>query len=114
MSIQVLKPKYQTQEVLDSIKECLDKQWTGMGYKTTEFEQAWKDYTDVNNAHFLHSCTAALHIALNVFKNTDLWLDGDEVITSPLTFVSTNHAVLYSDLKPIFADVDDIHLLLIF
>lgn len=107
MSIQVLKPKYQTQEVLDSIKECLDKQWTGMGYKTTEFEQAWKDYTNVNNAHFVHSCTAALHIALNVFKNTDLWLDGDEVITSPLTFVSTNHVIKYENLKPVFADVDD-------
>ena len=107
MSIQVLKPKYKTDEVLDSIKECLDKQWTGMGYKTTEFEEAWKEYTGVNNAHFLHSCTAALHISLNVFKQREKWRDGDEIITSPLTFVSTNHAIMYEKLTPIFADVDN-------
>ena len=39
MSLQVLQPKYRTQETLDAIKECLDKKWTGMGYKTVEFEE---------------------------------------------------------------------------
>ena len=32
--INVLKPKYRTEEVLDEIKICLDKGWTGMGFKT--------------------------------------------------------------------------------
>lgn len=31
---------------------------------------------------------------------------GDEVITTPLEFVSTNHAILYERLRPVFADVD--------
>ena len=35
------------------------------------------------------------------------WQEGDEIITSPLTFVSTNHAILYERLKPVFADVDE-------
>jgi dTDP-4-amino-4,6-dideoxygalactose transaminase len=35
------------------------------------------------------------------------WSDGDEVITTPLTFVSTNHAILYENLTPVFADIDE-------
>ena len=37
-TINVLKPKYRTNEVLDEIKICLDKGWTGMGFKTVEFD----------------------------------------------------------------------------
>ncbi len=79
--IQVLKPKYRTEEILKEIQECLDTSWTGMGGKAIEFEEKWKDYADFEHAHFLQSATA--------------------------TFVSTNHAIMYENLKPVFADVDD-------
>ena len=105
--INVLKPKYRTNEVLDEIKICLDKGWTGMGFKTIEFEEAWKEYTKLPYAHFLQSNTVGLHLALNVFKTQEGWNDGDEVITTPLTFVSTNHSILYENLQPVFADVDE-------
>jgi dTDP-4-amino-4,6-dideoxygalactose transaminase len=42
-----------------------------------------------------------------MLKESGGWKDGDEVITTPLTFVSTNHAVLYENLRPVFADVDE-------
>ena len=45
MSIQVLKPKFEIDECLDAVRECLEKGWTGMGFKTVQFEEAWKDYT---------------------------------------------------------------------
>ncbi len=105
--IQVLKPKYRTDEVLNEIKECLDTSWTGMGGKSIEFEEKWKDYSDLPHAHFLQSATAGLHLAVKIFKEKYGWEDGDEIITTPLTFVSTNHAILYENLKPVFADVDD-------
>ena len=105
--INVLKPKYRTNEVLDEIKICLDKGWTGMGFKTIEFEEAWKEYTKLPYAHFLQSNTVGLHLALNVFKTQEGWNDGDEIITTPLTFVSTNHSILYENLQPVFADVDE-------
>jgi dTDP-4-amino-4,6-dideoxygalactose transaminase len=105
--IQVLKPKYRTDEVLNEIKECLDTSWTGMGGKSIEFEEAWKSYSDLPHAHFLQSATAGLHLAVKVFKEKYGWEDGDEIITTPLTFVSTNHAIMYENLKPVFADVDD-------
>ena len=51
--INVLKPKFRTKEILSVIEECLDKGWTGIGFKTTEFEDAWKRYTKFPNAHFI-------------------------------------------------------------
>ena len=107
MAIQVFKPKYRTEEVLEEIKECLEIGWTGMGFKTEKLEEEWKKYTNFNNAHFVAPNTVGLQIALKVLKDVNKWKKGDEVITTPLTFVSSNHSILYNDLKPVFADVDD-------
>jgi hypothetical protein len=35
------------------------------------------------------------------------WNDADEVITTPLTFISTNHSIVLADLTPVFTDVDN-------
>ena len=51
--INVLKPKFRTKEILTVIEECLDKGWTGMGFKTVKFEEAWKNYTNLPHAHFI-------------------------------------------------------------
>jgi dTDP-4-amino-4,6-dideoxygalactose transaminase len=106
-TIQVLKPYFRVEEVLSEIRECLDKGWTGIGFKTDQFEKKWKEYSGFKHAHFLNSATAGLHLAFKVFKDDLTWNHGDEVITTSLTFVSTNHAILYEQLTPVFADVDD-------
>lgn len=105
--INVLKPKFRTKEILNVIEECLDRGWTGIGFKTTEFEEAWKKYTNLPNAHFISSNTVGLHLALNLFKNKYNWNNNSEIITTPLTFISTNHSIMYENLKPVFADVDE-------
>ena len=64
MSVQVLQPKFRVEETLDSLREVMENKWTGMGYKTVEFEEAWKEYTGFENAHFVNSGTSALHLAL--------------------------------------------------
>src|SRR5882672_75998 len=107
MAINVFVPSFHVDEILVSIRDCLEKGWTGLGFKTVEFEEAWKKYTGLGSAHFLTSNTVGLHLALHTFRLTRGWEDGDEIITTPLTFVSTNHAILYENLKPVFADVDD-------
>ena len=106
-NIQVLKPKFRVDECLSEIKECLDLGWTGMGYKTIEFENNWKTYTGLNNAHFLNSASSGLHLAVKILKEKYDWQDDDEIITTSFTFVSTNHPILYENLKPCFADIDD-------
>jgi len=105
--IQLFVPTFRVEECLAEIRQCLENGWTGMGFKTVQLEDAWKNYTGMPNAHFLASATAGLHLALKLFKIQDGWSDGDEVISSPLTFVSTNHAILYENLTPVFADIDD-------
>ncbi|MEI7028201.1 DegT/DnrJ/EryC1/StrS family aminotransferase [Paenibacillus sp. y28] len=106
MSIQLFTPTFRIEECLDEIRECLEKGWTGLGYKTTAFEEKWKEYTGLTNAHFLNSATVGLSLALKILKMECGWQDQDEIITTPLTFVSTNHAILYEGLRPVFADVD--------
>jgi len=105
--IQLFVPTFRIEETLDEIRACLEKGWTGLGYKTIEFEEAWRRFTGLPHAHFLSSATAGLHLAVAMLKYERKWQDGDEIITTPMTFVSTNHAILYERLKPVFADIDD-------
>ena len=107
MSIQVLKPKFHIDECLEAVKECLEKGWTGMGFKTVEFEEEWKKYTGHSHAYYLNSNTVGLHLAVKILKLQNNWQDGDEIISTPITFVSTNHAVLYENMHVTFADVDE-------
>lgn len=106
MTTQLFVPKFRVEECLEHVRECLEKGWTGMGFKTVEIEDEWKRYTGLPNAHFLSSATAGLHLAFEVLKRKHGWEDGSEVISASLTFVSTNHAIKYAGLEPVFADVD--------
>lgn len=106
MSVQLFVPKFRIEECLSEIRECLEKGWTGLGFKTLTFEEQWKKYSGHPHAHFLSSNTVGLHLALEVFKSEYGWDESAEIITTPLTFVSTNHAILQAGLKPVFADVD--------
>lgn len=107
MAYQLFVPTFHTEECLEEIRECLDKGWTGLGFKTVQFEEAWKDYTGLPYAHFLNSATAGLHLAVKILKEEYNWQEGDEIISTPLTFVSTNHAVKYENMNVVFADVDE-------
>ena len=46
-------------------------------------------------------------MAVDIMKEEYGWKDGDEIITTPITFVSSNHAILKSNMKPVFADIDE-------
>ena len=104
--IQVLKPLYRTPEILELIGKCCDTSWTGIGGKMVDFENAWKGYTGAKTCHMLNSATVGLQLAILQLKMKNNWGDNAEIITTPLTFVSSNHAILYNNLNPVFADVD--------
>ncbi|MCQ2441178.1 MAG: DegT/DnrJ/EryC1/StrS family aminotransferase [Clostridia bacterium] len=107
MGIQLFKAKYEIDECMAEIRECLEVGWTGLGFKTVKFEEAWKQYTGLPFAHYINSSTIGLYMAVDILKEQYGWNDEDEIITTPITFVTTNHAILKSHLKPVFADVDD-------
>src|SRR5258708_4426815 len=107
MTIQLFVPTFHIDETLDAIRECMEKGWTGLGFKTVQLEKEWQAYTQLPNAHFLSSATAGLHLAIAQLKQVHGWQDGDEIISTPITFVSTNHTILHAGLTPIFGDVDE-------
>jgi len=67
------------------------------------FEEAFARYIGVREAVAVSSGTAALHVALLAHGVGP----GDEVVTSPFTFVATANAVLATGARPIFADVSE-------
>lgn len=82
--------------------EVLNNGWIGLGKKTDEFEEKFAKYVNVKYAVGLNSATSALHLAL-LYSGVE---KDDIVITNPMTFVSTNAAILYCGAIPRFIDSD--------
>jgi perosamine synthetase len=95
------RPSFDDEE-WEALREPLRSGWVGLGPKTKEFEQAFARYVGAPHAVALNSGTAALHLALKV-----LGVEGSEVITTSLTYVATNHAILYNNAVPVFADIEE-------
>ena len=89
-------------EEIKEVLETLRSGWWGTGPKTKEFEKKFAEYAHVKYALALSSCTAATELALDVLGIGP----GDEVITTPLTFVSTANVVLHRGATVKFADID--------
>ncbi len=90
------------QEDIQAVSEALKKEYLTGGPAVNEFEEAAASYLGVKYAVAVSSGTAALHAACAVIGIHE----GDEVITSPNTWVSSANAVLYCGGKPVFADID--------
>ena len=100
--IPVFKPSYGQEEV-NAVARVLESGWTGLGPEVAKFEEEFAHYIGVEYAVATNSGTAALHLAVEGLPATDT---RELVITTPLTFVSTNHAILLGGKKPYFCDVE--------
>jgi len=99
--IQVLQPVYGEEEIA-AVADVLRSGWVGLGPKTKAFEQEFAKYLGCDYAIALNSGTAALHLAALALQLQP----GDEVIVTPITFVSTVHVIRYCGATPVFADVE--------
>lgn len=90
-----------TDETITEVMKTLSSGWWGLGKKVEIFEKDFARYIGVRHAIAVNSATSALHMAVRLL---DIGL-GDEVITTPISFVSTADAILYEHGTPIFADV---------
>jgi perosamine synthetase len=99
--IPIFKPSYGEEE-LNALREPFETGWLGLGPKTTLFERQFADYLGARHAVGLNSCTAALDLAFKI-----IGVEGHEVISTPMTFVSTNHAILYNGGIPVFCDIEE-------
>lgn len=98
--IPVFRPSMGDDEI-NAVAEVIRSGWIGLGPKTQEFEEKFAHYIGVKYAVGLNSATAGLHLGLMVMD-----VNGGEVITTPMTFVSTNHAILYNNAVPVFCDIE--------
>ena len=98
--IPLFKPSVSQKEI-DAVTDVLKSGWWGLGTKTKEFEERFAAYVGTGYAVSLNSATAALHLSLNALNLPPR----SEVITTPITFISTAFAIHYNGLKPIFADI---------
>ncbi|MBX3021230.1 MAG: DegT/DnrJ/EryC1/StrS family aminotransferase [Bdellovibrionales bacterium] len=89
----------EVQAVMAVVKEGL---WLSSGPKTKEFEQAFQKRVNAPAALALNSCTAGLHLAMAVHGVGE----GDEMITTPLTFCATANVVEHLGGTTRLADID--------
>lgn len=87
---------------VEEVVKILQSDWLTQGPKVEEFEKKLADYCGAKYAVVMNSGTAALHAAYFAagFKQ------GDEFITSPMTFVATGNAGLWQGARPVFVDID--------
>jgi len=94
------KPSFAEEEI-DAVAATLRGGWAGTGAQVQEFQRAFAAYVGTRHAVAVGSCTAALHLALIAAGLGE----GDEVITTPLTFAATANAIVHSGATPVFADI---------
>lgn len=84
------------------VGEVLKGPFLTTGKVVEEFEEKFAAYLNCRYAVGVTSCTAALHLSLLAHGIGP----GDEVITSPMSFVATANAILHTGAAPVFVDVD--------
>ena len=94
------------QEEEQAVLDVLRSRRLSLGPATEEFETNFASRLGVAHASAVSSGTAGLHLALRAVGVSP----GDEVITSPVSFVASVHAILYQGATPVFADVDPVSL----
>jgi dTDP-4-amino-4,6-dideoxygalactose transaminase len=88
---------------IDEVVDTLRSGWIGFGPKCVRFEEDFAAYTRAPHALSLNSATAALHLALIAAGVGE----GDEVITTPLTFCATANVIAHVGATPVFVGIEE-------
>jgi perosamine synthetase len=89
-----------------AVIEVLRSGQLSLGPRVVEFERAFAALVGARHACAVSSGTAGLHLALRAAGVGE----GDEVLTSPFSFVASANAALYERARPVFADIDPVTL----
>jgi len=98
--IPIAKPIF-SEKTIREVSEVLGSRHVVQGPRTRELEERFREKVGASYAYAVSSGTAALHVAfLSILE------PGDEVIVPAFTFFATASTVLYSQGRPVFADID--------
>jgi len=100
-SIPLSSPDVTNKEV-EIISQVLSTPYLSIGPKIKEFEKKMADFIGMKYAVALNSGTSGLHLCV---RSLDI-KDGDEVITSPFSFIASANCMLFERAKPVFVDID--------
>src|SRR5690606_12802840 len=101
MKVPLSRPDLDQSDV-DAVLAVLRTPILSQGRYVVEFEEAFAERVRANHAVACSSGTAGLHMVIRAYGVGD----GDEVITSPFSFVATANCVLYERARPVFVDID--------
>ena len=91
-----------TEQDIEAVVQVLKTPRLSLGPKLVEFEEKMAGYIGVNYAVAVSSGTSALHL---IVRALDI-KDGDEVITTPFSFIASANCMLFERAKPVFVDID--------
>jgi len=91
------------QRELDAIAEVFKGQILTTGEWVARFEKRFAEYLGAKQALGVTSCTGALHMSLLAWDIGP----GDEVITTPFTFIASSTAIMEAGARPVFVDVEE-------
>jgi len=94
-----------TDAEIKAVTDVLKTPYLSLGPKLKEFEQAFCDYTNKKHAIAVNSGTSGLFLALLALNIGP----GDEVITTPFTFIATVNSIIMVGAKPVFVDIDPVN-----
>ena len=89
-------------KTIAEVTACLRSGWLATGQRVQTLEQNFKNYLTVPHAQLVTSATAGLHISLIAIDIQP----GDEIITTPMTWVSTLNMIALCGAKPVLVDVE--------
>lgn len=90
-------------EIEAALAQALDKCTFCLGPDVAAFEAEFAAFCGVKHCVGVNSGTSALHLAMRLLNIGP----GDEVITTPYTFVATSWAISYVGAKPVYVDIED-------
>src|SRR5690606_24402299 len=100
--IPISKP-YIGEEEKQAVLDVLESGYIVQGPRTAELEQRFAELCGVRHAIATSSGTTALHLALLAHGIGP----GDEVITTPFTFIASANSILFTGATPVFADIEE-------
>ena len=100
MKVPLSKP-WINEEDIRAVEEVMKTQYLSLGSKLPEFEQILAGIAHRKHAVAVNSGTSALHLIIRSLGIRD----GDEVVTTPFSFIASSNAMLFERAKPVFVDI---------
>jgi perosamine synthetase len=88
---------------IEAVMGVMKTRYLSIGPKVVEFEKKMSEYAEVKFAVAVNSGTSALHL---IIRGMDI-KEGDKVLTTPFSFISSSNCILFEKAEPLFIDIDD-------